>query len=153
MVLIIFNILNSSQVMQFHFPHLGRWKWKRDNISICLITEQLLQRDVCSSHSHRRKSKCTLTLSSTFHVLLAQTQNISISKMKISFQGRNGLRTPQKPWTASTAETKHFSGGRCPKVMTPLITEYLLITQQGHYLIGVILSNILLFPTLETGLG
>lgn len=63
--------------MQFHSHRLGRWKWKRDNIPICLITEKLLQRDVCYSHSHRRQSICTRTLSSTFHILLAQTQNIS----------------------------------------------------------------------------
>lgn len=79
--------------MQFHFPRLGRWKQKRDNIPICLITKQLLEG--CLLQPFPQEEIYMHTLSSTFHILLAQTQNISTCKIRISFQDRNHKRTPQ----------------------------------------------------------
>lgn len=106
--------------MQFHFPRLGKWKWKRVNIPICLITScyRGLFALATPRGGNRDAQTHKHTLSIIFHILLAQTQSISACKSQ-DFISRREWDTP-KP---SNSLRWFILGVEDAQATTPLMTQ------------------------------
>lgn len=93
---ISFSVTWKMEMEEGQYPHL--------------FNNKLLLRAVCSGHSHGRKSRCTHTLSSIFHVLLAQTpKQLNLQDPRFHFKVGMG-----HPKAIKQPQVIHSGGGGCP---------------------------------------